>query len=160
MNLAGHNPTPTQIESIERSKAFKAKIAEAASRLNDLKTIAALEALPPIPNEAMREACELPANNRFGPRIEIIVNAVADHFGVSYIDIMSERRGSKIVLPRHIAMYLAKTLTLRSFPEIGRRIGDRDHTVVLFAQRKIEGLIKSNPDIAEHVRLLIEELTA
>jgi chromosomal replication initiation ATPase DnaA len=151
------NLTPTQVESIERSKAFKAKIAEAASRLADQKTIEALEAS--ISNEAMPEAYELPPNNQFGPRIDVIVRAVADHFSVSYIDIVSARRTSKVILPRHVAMYLAKTLTLRSLPEIGRRIGGRDHTVVLYAQRKIEGLIRSNPDLAEHVRVLTEELT-
>jgi chromosomal replication initiator protein len=59
-----------------------------------------------------------------------------------------------VVRPRQIAMYLAKTLTLRSLPEIGRRFGGRDHTTVLHAVRKIEGLVGNDNMLAEEVELL------
>ena len=60
------------------------------------------------------------------------------HFGVNRGDLLSSRRNRSIVRPRQIGMYLAKSLTARSLPEIGRRFGGRDHTTVLHAIRKIE----------------------
>lgn len=71
------------------------------------------------------------------PRIEQIQRAVANHFDVSKVDLLSARRTADIVRPRQIAMYLCKTLTSRSLPEIGRHFGGRDHTTVLHAVRKI-----------------------
>lgn len=70
-------------------------------------------------------------------KIEDIQKMVATHFNVSRSDILSSRRTANVVRPRQIAMYLAKTMTLRSLPEIGRRFGGRDHTTVLHAVRKI-----------------------
>ena len=67
---------------------------------------------------------------------------------------MSSRRTANVVRPRQIAMYLAKTLTLRSLPEIGRRFGGRDHTTVLHAVRKIEGLVGNDAVLAEEVEIL------
>jgi chromosomal replication initiator protein len=58
------------------------------------------------------------------------------------------------VRPRQIAMYLAKVLTLRSLPEIGRRFGGRDHTTVLHAVRKIEGLSNKDGQLNEELELL------
>ena len=71
------------------------------------------------------------------PTIDMIQRAVARHFNVTRHDMLSERRTADIVLPRQIAMYLCKALTLRSMPEVGRRFGGRDHTTVLHAIRKI-----------------------
>jgi chromosomal replication initiator protein len=55
-------------------------------------------------------------------------------------------------------MYLAKTLTLRSLPEIGRRFGGRDHTTVLHAVRKIENLVNNDTSLAEEIELLKRQL--
>ena len=66
---------------------------------------------------------------------------VARQYNVSRSDLLSSRRTANVVRPRQVAMYLAKTLTLRSLPEIGRRFGGRDHTTVLHAVRKIEALV-------------------
>ena len=60
--------------------------------------------------------------------------------------------------PRQVAMYLAKTLTLRSLPEIGRRFGGRDHTTVLHAVRKIEGLVGNDMALAEEIEILKRQL--
>ena len=59
-----------------------------------------------------------------------------------------------MVKPRQIAMYLAKVLTLRSLPEIGRRFGGRDHTTVLHAVRKIEGAVNADATLKDDVELL------
>ncbi len=87
-------------------------------------------------------------------RIEEIQVVVARHYNVSKADLLSSRRTRTIVRPRQIAMYLAKTLTPRSLPEIGRRFGGRDHTTVLHAVRKIEGLIEGDKTLADEIEML------
>jgi chromosomal replication initiator protein len=63
-----------------------------------------------------------------------------------------------VVRPRQVAMYRAKTMTLRSLPEIGRRFGGRDHTTVLHAVRKIEGLVGKDTALSEEVESLKRQL--
>jgi chromosomal replication initiator protein len=87
-------------------------------------------------------------------KIEDIQRVVARQYNVSRSDLLSSRRTANVVRPRQIAMYLAKTLTLRSLPEIGRRFGGRDHTTVLHAVRKIEGLVGQDNVLAEEIELL------
>ena len=87
-------------------------------------------------------------------RIEDIQRAVSRHYNVSRTELLSNRRTRAIVRPRQIAMYLAKTLTLRSLPEIGRRFGGRDHTTVLHAVKKIEGLSDTDEKLAREIELL------
>jgi chromosomal replication initiator protein len=87
-------------------------------------------------------------------RVEDILRVVSKHYGVSRADLLSSRRTANVVRPRQIAMYLAKTLTLRSLPEIGRRFGGRDHTTVLHAVRKIEGLVQGDKALAEEIEAL------
>ncbi|MCO6187393.1 chromosomal replication initiator protein DnaA [Rhizobium sp. L1K21] len=87
-------------------------------------------------------------------RIEDIQRVVARHYNVSRQELVSNRRTRVIVKPRQIAMYLSKTLTPRSFPEIGRRFGGRDHTTVLHAVRKIEELITADQKLNHEIELL------
>ena len=72
---------------------------------------------------------------------------------------LSSRRTANVVRPRQVAMYLAKLLTLRSLPEIGRRFGGRDHTTVLHAVRKIEGLSNADNTLAQELELLRRLIT-
>ncbi|WP_250152580.1 chromosomal replication initiator protein DnaA [Ancylobacter radicis] len=87
-------------------------------------------------------------------RVDDILRIVAKHYNVTRADILSQRRTANVVKPRQIAMYLAKMLTLRSLPEIGRRFGGRDHTTVLHAVRKIEGLVGSDRAVADEIETL------
>ncbi|MDI4657183.1 chromosomal replication initiator protein DnaA [Xanthobacter autotrophicus] len=87
-------------------------------------------------------------------RVDDILRVVAKHYNVSRADLLSQRRTATVVKPRQIAMYLAKTLTLRSLPEIGRRFGGRDHTTVLHAVRKIDGLVATDRVLAEEIEVL------
>jgi chromosomal replication initiator protein len=92
-------------------------------------------------------------------KIEDIQKLVASHYNVTKADILSARRTANVVRPRQIAMFLAKTLTPRSLPEIGRRFGGRDHTTVLHAVRKIEALVGSDGRLSEEIELLKRMLT-
>ena len=87
-------------------------------------------------------------------RIEDIQRIVARHYNVSKTELLSNRRTRTIVKPRQIAMYLAKVMTPRSLPEIGRRFGGRDHTTVLHAVRKIEDLSGADNTLAQELELL------
>ncbi len=87
-------------------------------------------------------------------RIEDIQRIVSRHYNVSRQEMISNRRTRTIVKPRQIAMFLSKTMTPRSFPEIGRRFGGRDHTTVLHAVRKIEGLLEEDTKLSHEIELL------
>ncbi|MFA5899026.1 MAG: chromosomal replication initiator protein DnaA [Hyphomicrobium sp.] len=87
-------------------------------------------------------------------KIEDILRIISRHFGVSKGDLLSQRRHRSVVWPRQVGMYLAKQLTARSLPEIGRRFGNRDHTTVLHAIRKIEGELSGNPRLKEELEEL------
>jgi len=91
-------------------------------------------------------------------KIEDIQRVVARQYNVSRSDLLSSRRTANVVRPRQVAMYLAKTLTLRSLPEIGRRFGGRDHTTVLHAVRKIEALVSKDIALSDEVELLKRQL--
>lgn len=85
------------------------------------------------------------ARRQANSQIRVIIYATAKHFDIPAKDIMADSRMPKYVVPRQVAMYLAKTLTLRSLPAIGKQFR-RDHTTVLHAVRKIEGLLaKGDP---------------
>ena len=77
-----------------------------------------------------------------GDSLSGILLAVSAHYGVSVTDLKSARRHKRLILPRHVFCYLAATATRKSLPQIGAFLGDRDHTTVLHAVRKIKGLIK------------------
>lgn len=91
-------------------------------------------------------------------KIEDIQRVVARQYNVSRSDLLSSRRTANVVRPRQVAMYLAKTLTLRSLPEIGRRFGGRDHTTVLHAVRKIEALVGKDTTLNDEVEALKRQL--
>lgn len=90
--------------------------------------------------------------------MEEIQKRVAEHFQIRMSDMSSARRSRTVARPRQIAMYLAKQLTSRSLPEIGRAFGGRDHTTVIHAVRKVEELIKADSAFAEDVELLTRML--
>jgi chromosomal replication initiator protein len=86
--------------------------------------------------------------------IEEIQRRVAEHFNIKLADMQSPRRARQVARPRQIAMYLAKQLTTRSLPEIGRKFGGRDHTTVMHAVKKVEELSAGDMSFAEDVDLL------
>lgn len=90
--------------------------------------------------------------------VDEIQKVVATHFGITTADICSKRRTQAVVRPRHIAMYLAKTLTTRSLPDIGRRFGGRDHSTVIHAVSKVTGMIDAGDPVADEIDALTREL--
>ncbi len=86
--------------------------------------------------------------------IEEIQKKVAEHWNIRLTDMASARRARAVARPRQVAMFLAKQLTSRSLPEIGRRFGNRDHTTVMHAIARINELMKIDAVLAEDVELL------
>jgi len=86
--------------------------------------------------------------------IDDIQKRVAEHFNIRVADMHSARRARAVARPRQVAMYLAKQLTSRSLPEIGRKFGGRDHTTVMHAVRRIDELMQNDSALSEDVELL------
>ncbi len=90
--------------------------------------------------------------------VDDIQKATAEHFGLKQSDLLCERRTRAVARPRHVAMYLAKALTTRSYPDIGRRFGGRDHTTVLHAVKRIEALRAEDPALSADLETLTRKL--
>lgn len=86
--------------------------------------------------------------------IDDIQRKVAEHWNIRLTDMSSARRARAVARPRQVAMYLAKNLTSRSLPEIGRKFGNRDHTTVMHAVSRVTELIEEDATFAESVELL------
>ncbi|MEO1040199.1 MAG: chromosomal replication initiator protein DnaA [Pseudomonadota bacterium] len=106
----------------------------------------------PVTMETVQDAlAELPVKAERRLTVDDIQKAAAAQFGVTVDDIISKRRTQSVVRPRHIAMYLCKTLTTRSLPDIGRRFGGRDHSTVIHAVNKIAERLPSDAALADDV---------
>ncbi|WP_333587695.1 chromosomal replication initiator protein DnaA [Phenylobacterium sp.] len=90
--------------------------------------------------------------------VDQIQKAVAEHYGLKQADLLSERRARAVARPRQAAMWIAKQITTRSLPDIGRRFGGRDHTTVLHAVRRIEALRAEDPALARDLDVLLRKL--
>ena len=149
----GFDVPPAVLVFIAKSVTHNGRDLEGA--LNRLLAHSKLTANPITLEMAEREIRDLirPQEPR-RVKIEDIQRVVARQYNVSRADLLSSRRTANVVRPRQVAMYLAKTLTLCSLPEIGRRFEGRDHTTVLHAVRKIENLVSTDNALAEEIELL------
>ena len=165
------SPLPSYVETarrqmeryLERMTAIEARVErEKKRRLDERRAREAAESVERVA-ETMRRQAELEAKAAraaqadaeiTGMRITpmgAILGACADFYGVPISSLFAEARSKDIVKTRQIAMYLAKELTARSLPDIGRQIGGRDHTTILHGVRKITALIERDPSLAAEV---------
>jgi chromosomal replication initiator protein len=153
----GFNVPASVLTYIAKSATHNGRDLEGA--LNRLLACSKLTGQPITMELAEREMRDLvrPGDHK-RVRIEDIQRIVARHYNVSRGDLLSARRTANVVRPRQVAMYLAKTMTLRSLPEIGRRFGGRDHTTVLHAVRKIEHLVGNDQTLADEIDSLKRQL--
>lgn len=98
----------------------------------------------------------------FEPVITVkkIQNEVCVHFDLSLEMLLSHRRSPKVVIPKHISIYLCRNFTPKSFQELARLHNMTDHTSALFAVRKIESLLGTDREVSEHVSSLKSKLEA
>jgi chromosomal replication initiator protein len=116
----------------------------------------------PLSKAAVEKAIQLQLGSATvrAPRIDTIKDVTAKAYGVTKQDLESSCRKRQFAQPRQYAMYLARQLTKCSYPQIGRMFGDRDHTTVLFAYRKISAVVASNEAMAEELRQLEQRILA
>jgi hypothetical protein len=134
-----------------------ARIADAAIN-KPAPVVIALEATDepkPTPPTAVR----VPWTD-FPPTIDLIKGAVCREFGVSRLALESACRTADIVLPRQVGIYLARKLTARSMPDIGRRFGGRDHSTIIHAIRKISHRLCVDPELANRINTIKESIGA
>ncbi len=171
--------TPTQLNAINHHARFTANIEARAQAIKPAPVIipiVAVEPPQPVPVQRRMSASELEekiayfaqelkelrrinsalsrqefANANGHPAVKNIQRAICAHYNITMIDIQSGRRNMSIVFPRQLAMYLAKTMTLLSLPQIGRKFGGRDHTTVLHAVRKITNMIATDEKLAAEI---------
>ncbi len=139
----------------ERQARIKAAAFKKAANVDD-QQVAVLERALEVSWEERQKAIPIPKASWFsieemgeleiprGPLVEDIQRVACRYFDVKRNDLLSPRRDQRIAYPRQVAFYLAKTLTRKSHPDIGRRFGGRDHTTVLHGYRKIERLVKED----------------
>ena len=88
----------------------------------------------------------------------LIINVVAEHFGVKPEDITSKKRNSEFVQPRQVVMYLCRELTDISQVNIGKILGKKDHTTVIHGVKKIESEIENNEELRNKIDIIIKKL--
>ncbi|HHY17800.1 MAG TPA: chromosomal replication initiator protein DnaA [Firmicutes bacterium] len=108
----------------------------------------------PVTQEVLRDL--LPEKKAVPVTIDAIQEAVANYYRISLSDFSAKRRTRNIAFPRQVAMYLSRTLTDSSLPQIGQNFGGRDHTTVLHAYTKIESEKESNPEFEQTLEELIK----
>jgi chromosomal replication initiator protein len=140
------------------ARKITANVRELEGALNRVVAYAAL-VNQPVTLEFTRETlADLLRAHEKKLTIDEIQRKVADYYALKMADLLSARRAREVARPRQVAMYLAKKLTPRSLPEIGRRFGGRDHTTVMHAVKRIEELRAAdselNNDVVHLTRLL------
>jgi len=180
--------TPTQAAVIGRAKAFRdwinGKAAEVLKKRRAPILLAVIPEPPPEPApspspssivariaalqeelkqldklaKAERRKAELEDRQSLFVSINAIQRAVCKHYGITQIDLQSQRRTQNLVIPRFIAIWLCRRLTRRSLPEIGRKFGDRDHTSIHHATRRMEGMRKVDTSLDCLLQVFIKQL--
>ena len=91
--------------------------------------------------------------------IDLIIEIVSEHYDISQADIISSKKSKNIAYPRQICMYLCRNLTEYSLEDIGKSLGKRDHTTILYGIQKIEKDIKSDGALQNTIEVLIKKIT-
>ena len=92
------------------------------------------------------------------PSVTQVIEAVCGYYGIRKIDLISERKTKEVLTPRQVAMYLARELTIASFPKLGRVFGGRDHSTVMHSYAKTKERIETDPELRTAVDALVAAL--
>jgi len=172
MNIHVRGLTPTQIECMERHKRFCAAIKAKAHELEHhgetsepaqahpvevIEPSAVEPELPPVEPKPLWFGIEaeipIPRNS-----ILIIQKIVCARFNIGVREMIGPRRQLYLIKPRHIAMYICDKVTGKSYPEIGRRFGGRDHSTAIHASQKIAAIMAVDAEFAALVDSLSDEV--
>jgi chromosomal replication initiator protein len=140
------------------AKRISASVRELEGALNRVIAFATLHNRPIDLDFAQEHLADQLRASQRRVSIDEIQRKVCDHYRIRQSEMGSARRAREVARPRQVAMYLAKQLTQRSLPEIGRRFGGRDHTTVIHAVKTIEALRARDAELDADVRLLLRQL--
>jgi len=153
------SPTEVPSDVIEfLARTINRNVRELVGGLNKLIAFAQLTGQAISLNLAEEQLTDILSANRKRITIDEIQRTVCQFYRVDRTEMSSKRRARAVVRPRQVAMYLAKVLTPRSYPEIGRKFGGRDHSTVIHAVRLIEDLRTRDSDMDGDVRSLLRQL--
>jgi chromosomal replication initiator protein len=150
-------PVPDDVLELLARK-ITSNVRELEGALNRVVAYAALDNQPVTQEFARERLADLLRAHERKLTIDDIQRKVAEHYRLRLTDLLSARRAREVARPRQVAMYLAKRLTPRSLPEIGRRFGGRDHTTVMHAVKRIEELRATDRELDADVTLLTRML--
>ncbi|MFN3424375.1 MULTISPECIES: chromosomal replication initiator protein DnaA [Novosphingobium] len=157
--LARFGNTQVPADVIEfLARTINRNVRELVGGLNKLIAYAQLTGQPVSLQLAEEQLTDILSANRRRITIDEIQRTVCQFYRVDRTEMASKRRARAVVRPRQVAMYLAKVLTPRSYPEIGRKFGGRDHSTVIHAVRLIEELRARDADMDGDVRTLLRQL--
>ena len=142
------------------ARKITANVRELEGALNRVVAYAALVNAPVTLQFTRETLADLLRAHEKKLTIDEIQRKVADYYALKMTDLLSARRAREVARPRQVAMYLAKKLTPRSLPEIGRRFGGRDHTTVMHAVKRIEELRAADSELNNEVVHLTRLLDA
>jgi chromosomal replication initiator protein len=140
------------------ARTINRNVRELVGGLNKLIAYAQLTGQPVSLALAEDQLTDILSANRKRITIDEIQRTVCQFYRVDRTEMSSKRRARAVVRPRQVAMYLSKVLTPRSYPEIGRKFGGRDHSTVIHAVRLIEDLRTRDADMDGDVRSLLRQL--
>jgi chromosomal replication initiator protein len=157
--LQRFSPTHVPADVIEfLARTINRNVRELVGGLNKLIAYAQLTGQAVSLQLAEEQLTDILSANRRRITIDEIQRTVCQFYRVDRTEMASKRRARAVVRPRQVAMYLAKVLTPRSYPEIGRKFGGRDHSTVIHAVRLIEDLRARDADMDGDVRSLLRQL--
>jgi chromosomal replication initiator protein len=157
--LQRFSPTHVPADVIEfLARTINRNVRELVGGLNKLIAYAQLTGQAVSLQLAEEQLTDILSANRRRITIDEIQRTVCQFYRVDRTEMVSKRRARAVVRPRQVAMYLAKVLTPRSYPEIGRKFGGRDHSTVIHAVRLIEDLRTRDADMDGDVRSLLRQL--
>ena len=157
--LLRFSPTHVPADVVEfLARTINRNVRELVGGLNKLIAYAQLTGQAVSLQLAEEQLTDILSANRRRITIDEIQRTVCQFYRVDRTEMSSKRRARAVVRPRQVAMYLAKVLTPRSYPEIGRKFGGRDHSTVIHAVRLIEDLRTRDADMDGDVRSLLRQL--
>lgn len=109
-----------------------------------------------LAEEALKDIISPNSKKEITP--ESIIQVVADHFGITPLDISSQKRNKEVVFPRQIVMYLSQNMTEASLQVIGKYLGGRDHTTIIHGREKIAAEIDHNESLANTIEILKKKI--
>ncbi|MCI8728111.1 MAG: chromosomal replication initiator protein DnaA [Hungatella sp.] len=158
-DLEGYNIDNEVIKYIATN--IKSNIRELEGALTKIVALSKLdhnkEITIALAEEALKDIISPNSERKITP--ELIIQVVADHFGITPLDISSQKRNKEVAFPRQIVMYLCQNMTGASLQEIGKYLGGRDHTTIIHGRDKIAADLKKNENLVNTIEIIKKKIS-